>query len=76
MKLYNNYGYKEFIFADAVSNPDIKKNQIMSTGKLFLGILAGVTAGLLLGISFAPYPKIVAPQKLSKKEKDLANDLK
>jgi gas vesicle protein len=48
----------------------------MSTGKLFLGILAGVTAGLLLGMSFAPYPGTVAPQKLPKKEKDLANDSK
>jgi hypothetical protein len=48
----------------------------MSTGKLFLGILAGVAAGLLLGISFAPYTKTVAPQKLPKKEKDFANDSK
>jgi hypothetical protein len=52
------------------------KKKIMSTGKLFLGILAGVAAGLLLGMSFAPYPKTVAPQKIPKKEKDLANDSK
>jgi len=26
----------------------------MGTGKIFLGILAGVAAGLLLGMSFAP----------------------
>jgi hypothetical protein len=74
--LYNNYGYKEFTFTGIVSNPDIKKNKIMSTGKLFLGILAGVAAGLLLGISFAPYPKTVTPQKLPKKDKDFASDSK
>jgi len=48
----------------------------MSTGKLFLGILAGVTAGLLLGISFAPYKGAVAAQKLPKREKGYITDSK
>lgn len=48
----------------------------MSTGKLFLGILAGVAAGLLLGMSFAPYPKKVALHKLPEKEKDFTKDSK
>ncbi len=52
------------------------KNKIMSTGKLFFGILAGVTAGLLLGMSFAPWASKETVQKLSKKEKDLADDSK
>jgi gas vesicle protein len=38
----------------------------MSTAKLFLGILAGVAAGLLLGASFAPRTT-AATQKLPKK---------
>jgi len=46
----------------------------MTTGKLFLGILAGVAAGLLLGLSFAPCTKTAVPQKLAKKEKDFATD--
>jgi gas vesicle protein len=52
------------------------KNKIMSTGKLFLGILAGVTAGLLLGMSFAPHTSSETLKKLAKKEKDFANDAK
>ncbi len=48
----------------------------MSTGKLFLGILAGVTAGLLLGMSFAPHASSETLKKLVKKEKDFANDSK
>jgi gas vesicle protein len=48
----------------------------MSSGKLFLGILAGVTTGLLLGILFAPDAKKSVLQKPSKKEKDLVNEAK
>ena len=48
----------------------------MSTGKLYLGILAGVAAGLLLGITFAPYAKTVVPQKLPKKDGDLRKEIK
>jgi len=52
------------------------KNKIMSTGKLFLGILAGVAAGLLLGMSFAPHTNSETIKKIPKKEKDFASDSK
>jgi hypothetical protein len=52
------------------------KNEIMSTGKLFLGMLAGVAAGLLLAISFGPQAGTASLQKLPKKEKDVANESK
>ncbi len=42
----------------------------MNTGKLFLGILAGVATGLLLAITFGPHEKAPLLRKLPEKEKD------
>jgi len=47
----------------------------MSYGKVFLGILAGVTAGAVLGILFAPDKGCETRKKLAKGSKDLIDDL-
>ena len=47
----------------------------MSTGKLLLGVLAGVAAGALLGILFAPDKGCETRRKIAKKGKDYADDL-
>jgi gas vesicle protein len=52
------------------------KNNIMSTGKVLLGLLAGIAAGALLGILFAPDKGSVTRKKLSKKGDDFAEELK
>jgi len=48
----------------------------MSTGKVLLGLLAGIAAGALLGILFAPDKGSVTRKKLSKKGDDFAEELK
>jgi len=48
----------------------------MSTGKVLLGVLAGVAAGALLGILFAPDKGTVTRKKISKKGEDLKDDVK
>ncbi len=48
----------------------------MSSGKVFLGILAGVSAGALLGILFAPEKGIDTRKKISKIGDDYVDDLK
>lgn len=52
------------------------KNIIMSSGKVLLGLLAGVAAGALLGILFAPDKGSVTRNKISKKAKDYGDGLK
>jgi gas vesicle protein len=52
------------------------KNIIMSSGKVLLGLLAGVAAGALLGILFAPEKGSVTRKKMSKKAKDYGEGLK
>ena len=47
----------------------------MSTGKILLGVLAGVSAGALLGILFAPDKGSATRKKISKKGQDYADDL-
>ncbi len=47
----------------------------MSTGKVLLGILAGVTAGALLGVLFAPDKGCETRKKVARKGKDLVDDL-
>jgi gas vesicle protein len=48
----------------------------MSSGKVLLGLLAGVAAGALLGILFAPEKGSDTRKKLSKKGEDFADELK
>ncbi len=48
----------------------------MSTGKLLLGVVAGVAAGALVGILFAPDKGSETRRKISKKGADYAADLK
>lgn len=48
----------------------------MSTGKVVLGVLAGVAAGAILGILFAPDKGSVTRQKIVDKKDGLNDDLK
>jgi len=48
----------------------------MSTGKVLLGVLAGVATGAVLGILFAPDKGTETRKKISKKGEDYADGLK
>lgn len=48
----------------------------MSTGKILLGMLAGLAAGSLLGILFAPDKGSETRKKISKKGEDYADGIK
>ena len=48
----------------------------MSTGKLVLGIVAGVATGALLGVLFAPEKGATTRKRICRKGEDLADDLK
>lgn len=48
----------------------------MSSGKVLLGVLAGVAAGALLGVLFAPDKGSVTRKKISKKSEDYAEAVK
>jgi gas vesicle protein len=48
----------------------------MSSGKILLGVLAGVAAGALLGVLFAPDKGSVTRKKISRKSDDYADALK
>jgi len=48
----------------------------MSSGKVLLGVLAGLAAGALLGILFAPEKGSVTRKKMSKKAENYADGLK
>lgn len=47
----------------------------MSTGKVLLGLLAGVAAGALLGVLFAPDKGSFTRKKISKKSEEYAEGL-
>ena len=48
----------------------------MSSGKVLLGLLAGVAAGALLGILFAPDKGANTRKKIAKKGEDYADAIK
>lgn len=48
----------------------------MNTGKVLLGLLAGIAAGATLGILFAPDSGASTRKKISKKGQDYADELK
>lgn len=48
----------------------------MSSGKVLLGLVAGVAAGALLGILFAPEKGTVTRKKMSKRAEEYADGLK
>jgi gas vesicle protein len=48
----------------------------MNTGKILLGVLAGVAAGAALGILFAPEKGLVTRKKISKKGTDYVDAIK
>ncbi|NTW44526.1 MAG: YtxH domain-containing protein [Anaerolineaceae bacterium] len=48
----------------------------MSSGKVILSLLAGVAAGALLGILFAPEKGSVTRKKMSKKAEEFGDGLK
>jgi len=48
----------------------------MSTGKVLLGLVAGVAAGAILGVLFAPAKGSETRKKISKKGEKLAEDVK
>jgi gas vesicle protein len=53
----------------------IKKTEIMGSGKVLLGVLAGVAVGATLGILFAPDKGSTTRKKISRKADDYAEDL-
>ncbi len=48
----------------------------MDSGKVVLGVLAGIAAGAILGILFAPAKGTDTRKKICKKGEDCADDLK
>jgi gas vesicle protein len=48
----------------------------MRSGKVLLGLLAGVAVGAALGILFAPDKGWNTRKRISKKAEDIANDLR
>ena len=48
----------------------------MSSGKVFLSVLAGVAVGAVLGVLFAPDKGWNTRKRISKKGEDLVDDLK
>jgi gas vesicle protein len=53
----------------------IKTKITMNSGKAILGVLAGIAAGTLIGVLFAPEKGNATRKKISKKGQDLADAL-
>lgn len=52
------------------------KFKVMSSGKVLLGVLAGVAAGALIGILFAPDKGTETRRKIVKKGEDYMDEMK
>lgn len=48
----------------------------MTTGKILLGVVAGIATGALLGVLFAPDKGCDTRRKIGQKKDDLTDDLK
>jgi len=48
----------------------------MSTGKVLLGVVAGLATGALLGVLFAPAKGSATRRKIRRDSEDITNDLK
>jgi gas vesicle protein len=48
----------------------------MKSGNVIVGLLAGIAAGALLGVLFAPDKGVETRRKISKKSKDFVDDVK
>ena len=48
----------------------------MDTGKILVGVLAGLAAGAVLGVLFAPDKGSLTRKKICKKGEDMTDDLK
>ena len=53
----------------------IIQNEIMNSGKVLLGVLAGISAAAALGVLFAPEKGSETRKKISKKGERLADSL-
>jgi gas vesicle protein len=63
------------MFDYGVSHKQLKFS-IMSSGKVLLGVLAGVAAGALIGILFAPDKGTETRKKIVKKSEDYVDEVK
>jgi gas vesicle protein len=66
---------KENVHLNFTTN-QIKKNNIMSTGKVFLGVLVGAAAGAVLGVLFAPAKGSAVRKEIYKKGESETDSLK
>jgi gas vesicle protein len=48
----------------------------MTTGKILLGVVAGIAAGALLGVLFAPDKGCTTRRKIGQKKDDITDELK
>ncbi len=55
---------------------DSLKSKIMSRGRIFLGVLAGMAAGTVIGILFAPDKGSATRKKIIHKGEDYVDNLK
>jgi gas vesicle protein len=76
--LYPNYvtlsGTSKAIFTLQIFKSHFK-SKIMGSGKVLLGVLAGVAVGATLGILFAPDKGSTTRKKISRKSDDYAEEL-